>query len=184
MKELPVTLPGVRLFAPKVHGDARGWFVETWHQSRYAAEGLDVRFVQDNVSFSTRSTLRGLHFQNPGPQGKLVQVLEGVVFDVAVDIRRGSPTFGRWVGVELSGENHQQLYVPEDFAHGFCVTSAHALFAYKCTAPYAPEAEFSLRWNDPELAIAWPVTNPELSARDRDAPCLRDLWDVLPVYGA
>ncbi|HLF96122.1 MAG TPA: dTDP-4-dehydrorhamnose 3,5-epimerase [Methylococcaceae bacterium] len=175
-------LPGVLLFEPKVFGDARGWFFESWNRRCYAENGLDVDFVQDNLSSSGCGILRGLHFQNPQPQGKLVQVLQGEVFDVAVDIRRGSPTFGRWAGATLSAENRHQLYVPEGFAHGFCVRSERALFSYKCTGYYAAEHEFSLRWDDPELAIDWPIGAPQLSAKDREGRTLRELWDVLPVY--
>lgn len=182
MKVLPVELPGVLLIEPKVFGDARGWFFESWNRQRYAECGLATDFVQDNLSFSGHGILRGLHFQNPKPQGKLVQVLQGEVFDVAVDIRRGSPTFGRWAGATLSAENRHQFYVPEGFAHGFCVLSERALFSYKCTDYYAPEHEFSLRWDDPELAISWPVGEPRLSAKDREARTLRELWDVLPEY--
>lgn len=182
MNLIPTDLPGVLLIEPKIFGDARGWFFESWNRQRYAECGLDQDFVQDNLSYSGRGILRGLHFQNPKPQGKLVQVLQGEVFDVAVDIRRGSPTFGRWAGATLSAGNRRQFYVPEGFAHGFCVLSESALFAYKCTDYYAPEHEFSLRWDDPELGIDWPLGEPRLSAKDRDARSLRELWDVLPEY--
>lgn len=175
-------LPDVLLIEPRVFGDARGWFFESWNRRRYADGGLERDFVQDNLSFSARGILRGLHFQNPRPQGKLVQVLQGEVFDVAVDVRRGSPSFGHWTGAILSGANRHQLYVPEGFAHGFCVLSDDALFSYKCTDYYAPEHEFSLRWDDPELAIEWPVTAPRLSAKDQAGRSLRELWDILPVY--
>ena len=168
-------LPGVLLIEPKVFGDSRGFFVETFHQLRYADAGLNVEFVQDNLSRSRRNTLRGLHDQDPCPQGKLVHVLDGEVFDVAVDIRPTSSTFGRWVGYYLSSENHRQLYVPPGFAHGFCVTSETALFSYKCTDFYNPATEGGVAWNDPDLAIAWPVSEPILSARDQQAPRLRDL---------
>lgn len=167
-------LSGVLLFKPDVFGDSRGYFLESWNRRRYAEQGLDRDFVQDNLSFSRRGILRGLHFQNPGPQGKLVQVLVGEVYDVAVDIRLGSPTFGRWFGVILSEANHHQLYVPEGFAHGFCVTSETAMFSYKCTDFYNPAAEFSLRWDDPDLAIPWPIENPSLSAKDRDGRLLKE----------
>ncbi len=149
--------------------------METWHHQRYAEAGLDAIFVQDNLSRSCRGTLRGLHYQDPSPQGKLVSVLEGEVFDVAVDIRPASPTFGRWVSFYLSSDNHRQLYVPPGFAHGFCVTSESALFSYKCTDFYNPAAEGGIAWNDPDLAIHWPVNDPLLSPRDRQAPRLRDL---------
>jgi dTDP-4-dehydrorhamnose 3,5-epimerase len=175
MRVLTTTLRGVLLIEPEVHGDSRGYFLETWHHQRYAAAGLDVTFVQDNLSFSQRNTLRGLHYQHPHGQGKLVYVLAGEVLDVAVDIRNGSPTFGRWFSAALSSQNHRQLYLPPGFAHGFCVTSESALVAYKCTEFYDPQAEKSICWNDPDLAIAWPVTEPILSAKDQAAPLLRHL---------
>jgi dTDP-4-dehydrorhamnose 3,5-epimerase len=176
-------LPGVLLIKPEVFGDSRGYFLESWNRRRYAEIGLDRDFVQDNQSLSRRGILRGLHFQNPEAQGKLVQVLQGEVFDVAVDIRRGSPTFGQWYGAVLSEENHHQLWVPEGFAHGFCVTSELALFAYKCTDFYNPKAEFSLRWDDPDLGIPWPVETPALSAKDQAGVFLKDFpRDCLPVY--
>ena len=169
-------LPGVLVLEPRVFGDARGFFCETYHAERYRQAGVDAAFVQDNLSRSGRGTLRGLHFQAPPhAQAKLVQVLEGAVWDVAVDLRRDSPTFGQHVGVELSAENGRQVYVPVGFAHGFCVTSETALFAYKCSAFYAPGAEGSLRWDDPDLAIGWPVEAPVLSDKDRAAPRLADV---------
>ncbi|HYE37890.1 dTDP-4-dehydrorhamnose 3,5-epimerase [Methylocaldum sp.] len=178
-------LPGVLLIKPDVFGDTRGFFLETWNRRRYREAGLDREFVQDNVSLSRKGILRGLHFQNPGPQGKLVQALQGEVFDVAVDIRVGSPTFGRWFGALLSEENHHQLYVPEGFAHGFCVVSETALFSYKCTDFYNPSAEYSLRWDDPDLGIAWPIDNPVLSTKDESARFLKDFpRDTLPVWQA
>ncbi len=164
----PTPLPGLLKIQPDVFGDARGFFQETWNLRRYTEAGLDRHFVQDNLSYSRRGILRGLHFQNPRPQGKLVYVLEGEVFDVAVDVRADSPTFGQWYGATLSAENHLQLFVPEGFAHGFCVTSEFALFAYKCTDFYNPSAEFSLQWNDPAIGIEWPIQDPELSAKDRE----------------
>lgn len=176
-------LPGVLLFKPNVFGDSRGFFLESWNRNRYAESGLDRDFVQDNLSLSRKGILRGLHFQNPSPQGKLVQVLQGEVFDVAVDIRVGSPTFGQWYGTLLSEENHHQLWVPEGFAHGFCVTSDMALFAYKCTDFYNPKAEFSLRWDDPDVGIPWPVEDPALSAKDQAGLFLKDFpREALPVY--
>jgi dTDP-4-dehydrorhamnose 3,5-epimerase len=185
MKIESTALPGVLLIEPDVFGDARGFFLETWNRRRYRDAGLDQEFVQDNMSLSRKGILRGLHFQNPNPQGKLVQVLQGEVFDVVVDIRVGSPTFGRWFGALLSGENHRQLYVPEGFAHGFCVLSETALFSYKCTDFYNPGAEYSLRWDDPDLGITWPVENPILSAKDQSARYLKDFpRDVLPVFQA
>ena len=168
-------LPGVLLIEPQVFRDERGCFVEMWNQERYTSTGLDHEFVQDNLSWSGRDVLRGLHYQYPTPQGKLVSVLQGSAFDVAVDVRHGSPTFGQWVGVELSGKNMRQIFIPEGFAHGFVVTSEAALLSYKCTAPYVPAHEHSLRWNDPTLAIDWPVSNPVLSLKDAAAPLLCDI---------
>jgi dTDP-4-dehydrorhamnose 3,5-epimerase len=176
-------LPGVLLVKPDVFGDSRGFFLESWNRRRYAEAGLNRDFVQDNQSLSRRGILRGLHFQNPQPQGKLVQVLQGEVFDVAVDIRLGAPTFGQWYGAILSEENHHQLWIPEGFAHGFCVTSNTALFAYKCTDFYNPQAEFSLRWDDPDLGIDWPIGNPVLSAKDQAGVLLKDFpRESLPVW--
>ena len=165
-------LAGLLLIKPDVFGDDRGFFQETWNLRRYTEAGLDRHFVQDNLSLSRRGILRGLHFQNPGPQGKLVYVLQGEVFDVAVDVRTDSPTFGQWYGAVLSAENHHQLFVPEGFAHGFCVTSETALFAYKCTDFYNPKVEFSLLWNDSDIGIEWPITNPELSEKDSNGQAL------------
>jgi dTDP-4-dehydrorhamnose 3,5-epimerase len=183
MNVLETELPGVLIIEPKVFGDARGFFLETWQQPRYAAAGLPSRFVQDNASRSARGVLRGLHFQNPYGQGKLVYVLEGEVFDVAVDLRQGSPSFGQWVGATLSGDNKRQLWVPPGFAHGFCVTSESALFAYKCTELYHPETEYTVRWDDPEIGVDWPVQRPLVSDRDRSAPLLSELaLEHLPVY--
>ncbi len=163
MTILTCDLPGLLIVEPKVMGDARGFFLELWHQQRYQEAGLEVGFVQDNLSRSRQGTLRGLHFQNPRAQGKLISVLEGEVFDVAVDLRRSSPTFGRWHGLRLSSDNHRQFFIPSGFAHGFQVLSETALFHYKCTAYYAPETELAVRWNDPDLAIQWPLPNPILS---------------------
>jgi dTDP-4-dehydrorhamnose 3,5-epimerase len=176
-------LPDVVVVEPDVHGDARGFFLETWQAARYAAHGLDVRFVQDNLSYSQRGVLRGLHFQNPHAQGKLVSVLQGAVYDVVVDVRADAATFGQWVGRALSGQTKHQLYVPPGYAHGFVVTSEAALFHYKCTAPYVPEAEAVVRWDDPDLGIDWPVAEPVLSARDAAAPRLRDLPRERLVFG-
>ncbi len=171
MKVEETPLPGVKLIHPAAFADERGFFMETWHRERYRQAGFPD-FVQDNLSFSRKGVLRGLHFQHPHPQGKLVQALAGEIFDVAVDIRQGSPTFGRWVGYRLSGENRLQLYIPEGFAHGFCVLSETALVAYKCSDLYHPEADQGLRWNDPHLAIEWPIRNPILSPKDAAAPFL------------
>ncbi|HEY0035220.1 MAG TPA: dTDP-4-dehydrorhamnose 3,5-epimerase [Longimicrobium sp.] len=168
-------LPGVLLVQPPVFRDARGFFRETWRADRYADIGITGPFVQDNVSLSARGVLRGLHFQEPGAQGKLVCVLRGEVWDVAVDVRVGSPTFGRWTGHFLSAENGCQLWIPEGFAHGFLVTSDEALFAYKCTAPYRPEAELTLLWNDPDVGIEWPAVEPLVSFKDERGVRLRDL---------
>ncbi|TVR01751.1 MAG: dTDP-4-dehydrorhamnose 3,5-epimerase [Desulfovibrionales bacterium] len=168
-------LNGVLLIAPKVFGDARGFFLETFQAERYAEAGIPDPLVQDNHSRSSRGVLRGLHYQIERPQGKLVMVTKGTVFDVAVDIRKGSPTFGQWFGAELNDENHHQLYVPPGFAHGFCVLSEQADFLYKCTEYYAPDLERSILWNDPDIAINWPLKTPSLSARDTQAPRLRDV---------
>lgn len=184
MKVIETKLPGVLIIEPAVFGDARGFFIETWNQKRYAEIGLSASFVQDNLSFSTRGTLRGLHFQHPNTQGKLVFVLQGEVFDVAVDIREGSPTFGQWVGVTLSADNKRQVYIPEGFVHGFWVTSETALFAYKCTDFYNPQAEGGIAWDDPDLGIAWPGEKPILSEKDWNYPRLRELPPGrLPQYG-
>ncbi len=169
-------LSGVLLVEPRVFGDARGFFCETYQAERYAEAGIDARFVQDNVSRSGRGTLRGLHFQAPPhAQAKLVSCLDGSVFDVAVDLRVGSPTYGEWFGAELSAENMRQMFVPEGFAHGFVVTSETALFSYKVSGVYAPETEGSVRWDDPDLTIDWPVSAPVLSSKDAVAPLFADL---------
>lgn len=175
MKTAATKLPGVLIIEPAVHGDARGFFMETYQQQRYAEAGLPDRFVQDNLSRSRRGVLRGLHFQIPNPQGKLVSVLEGEVYDVALDIRRGSPTFGQWVGVVLSGDNKRQIYVPPGLAHGFVVTSETAVFAYKCTDYYNPKSEGTVLWNDPDLGIDWPIVEPTLAAKDLAGVRLKDL---------
>ena len=183
MKVLDTTLPDVKLIEPDVFGDARGFFYEGWNRARYAERGLDFNVVQTNMSRSARGVLRGLHYQWPNPQGKLVSVLEGEVYDVAVDIRRGSPTFGQWTAAVLSAENKRQMWVPEGFAHGFVVTSEHALFHYLVTAPYDRTADANLRWNDAALAINWPVAEPSLSDKDAKAPFLADIPEPrLPVY--
>jgi len=175
MKVITCDLEGLRLIQPDVFGDHRGFFVESWNRQRYRDAGIDFDFVQDNFSFSCRGTLRGLHFQNPTPQGKLVSVWQGEVWDVAVDLRRKSPTFGRWHGVTLSSENKHQFFVPPGFAHGLVVLSETALFHYKCTAVYAKNDERGFRWNDPAVGVQWPIENPILSARDAAAPLLQDL---------
>lgn len=166
MKVEETKLAGVLLVTPQVFGDERGFFMETYNREKALASGLPGEFVQDNHSKSTKGVLRGLHYQSPQWQGKLVRVVQGEIFDVAVDIRAGSPTFGQWVGFFLNDENKQQLYVPEGFAHGFCVTSDTAEVVYKCTSLYAPEQEGSLLWNDPDVGVDWPIENPQLSAKD------------------
>ncbi|HOC56849.1 MAG TPA: dTDP-4-dehydrorhamnose 3,5-epimerase [Verrucomicrobiota bacterium] len=175
MNVLTCDLAGLLVIEPKVHGDPRGFFLETWNLRRYREAGLGADFVQDNVSFSRRGTLRGVHFQNPNPQGKLLQVMQGEVFDVAVDLRRSSPTFGKWHGLVLSGENKRQFYVPPGFGHAFLVLSDTALFHYKCTEFYSPRDEVSIRWNDPDIGIEWPMKEPLVSERDANGLRLRDL---------
>ena len=169
MKFLPTAIPGLMIIEPAVFGDDRGFFMETWNAATFERLGLDLTFVQDNHSRSSRGVLRGLHFQNPGPQGKLVRVAAGAVFDVAVDLRRSSAHFGQWVGVELSARNKRMLWVPEGFAHGFLTLEDGTDFLYKCTAPYAPDNEHSLAWDDRRLGIDWPVEGMTLvvSAKDR-----------------
>lgn len=182
MRFAPTDLPGVIVIEPDVHRDARGFFLETYHADKYSAGGIKGPFVQDNHTCSAAGTLRGLHLQLRRPQGKLIRVIEGEIFDVAVDVRRGSPTFGRWVGIVMSADNFRQCYVPPGFAHGFCVTSQVAQVEYKCTDLYDPAGEIGIAWNDPELAIAWPVSQPLLSDRDRGHRNLAQLWDRLPVW--
>jgi len=181
MKVASTPLPGVLLLEPRLFRDERGFFLETWQQARYAACGIAGPFVQDNLSRSVRGTLRGLHFQEPQPQGKLVSVVRGAVYDVAVDIRRGSPTFGRWFGAELSEDNRRQMWIPPGFAHGFCVTSDVADFAYKCTTAYVGAHSRAIAWNDPDLGIDWPTAQPLLSPQDSTAPRLRDAT-LLPEH--
>lgn len=173
------------ILEPRVFGDQRGYFFETWSEQRYQAAGLPASFLQDNVSFSRRGVLRGLHYQYPHAQGKLVQVLAGEVFDVAVDIRIGSPQRGQWVGEILSETNHRQLYIPPGFAHGFCVLSETAIFSYKCTDYYDASAEGGVIWNDPEIGIEWPIRDPVLSPKDAVYPRLSAIpRSRLAVYGA
>lgn len=167
MKVLPTEIPGVLVIEPRVFEDPRGYFLETHHQLRYREAGVDVEFVQDNHSRSCRGTLRGLHYQIEHPQGKLCRVVRGEVYDVAVDLRRASPTFGRWVAVHLSESNHRQIYVPPGLAHGFCALSETVDFLYKCTDFYHPEHERVIFWDDPDLGIDWPIQEPLLSERDR-----------------
>lgn len=181
MKSLPTSLPGVALLELDVFGDHRGRFMETFQRDRYRSLGIALEFVQDNFSSSARGTLRGLHYQLQHPQGKLVHVVRGEVFDVAVDIRTGSPTFGQWFGTTLSAENHRQMWIPPGFAHGFLVVSELAEVAYKATAIYHPADEIAIQWNDPELAIAWPLVEAAiLSKRDVAAPGLREV--KLPTF--
>jgi len=176
MKVTEFDIPGLRLIEPKRFGDARGWFAEVWQDSRYREAGIRETFVQDNLARSAKGVLRGLHAQEPHPQGKLVQVFSGAVFDVAVDLRVGSPTFGRSQGVVLDGETGLQFYVPPGFLHGYYVLSEDALFGYKTTDIYSPASEFAVRWDDPTIAIDWPLDGePVLSDKDRDAPLLADV---------
>ena len=183
MKVCPTGLLGMCLIEPQLFSDSRGFFMETWQAERYRKAHIPGPFVQDNYSYSTQGVLRGLHYQLTHSQGKLVYVLQGEVFDVAVDIRRGSPTFGRWLGEILSGDNHRQLYIPPGFAHGFCVLSEAAHFLYKCTDFYVSEDEYGLRWDDPALSIAWPVSDPLLSEKDRHYPTLDTVpQEHLPVF--
>ncbi len=183
MKVLETSLKGVLIVEPDVFKDERGFFMETYQQKRYTAEGIDVLFVQDNMSFSKRGTLRGMHYQFPHLQDKLVQVVDGEIFDVAVDIRYGSPTFGQWTGVYLSGENRRQLFIPRGFAHGFCVTAPLAYVIYKCSDFYMPEYDAGIVWNDPGIGIDWPVSRPLVSKKDQGHPRLSDIpADSLPPY--
>ena len=183
MKVHSTELDGVLIIEPRVFADRRGYFMESYQKQRYREAGIHTEFVQDNISHSVRHTLRGLHYQYPHGQAKLVQVLQGEIYDVAVDIRQGSATFGRWTGVVLSEENRRQFFLPEGFAHGFCVMSATALFMYKCSAYYAPEEEGGICWDDPDLGIPWPVQTPILSQRDSTFPPLSGVAPHrLPVY--
>ena len=175
MKITPTTLPEVLLIEPLVHRDERGWFMETWRASWLQEQGISVDFVQDNHSKSSRGALRGLHYQLRHPQGKLVRVLQGEIYDVAVDIRRSSPQFGNWVGISLDALSHRQLWIPPGFAHGYCVTSDNAEVAYKCTAYHDSADARCLRWDEPDLSIDWPLQGaPQLSAQDAAAPALKD----------
>ena len=174
MKISTTPLDGVLIIDPDVYEDSRGFFMETFHSKRYRSEGLQIHFIQDNLSFSVKGTLRGLHYQYPKAQAKLVQVLQGEIFDVALDIRQGSPTFGRSFAAILNDENKRQLFVPEGFAHGFCVVSETALFTYKCSDYYAPDCEGGVLWSDPDLGIDWPVKKPILSDKDHSFNRLKD----------
>jgi len=185
LKIIETRLPGAVIIEPAVFGDSRGFFFESWNAERFAAHGLPTRFVQSNVSSSSRGVLRGLHYQWPRPQGKLVSVLEGEVFDVAVDIRRGSPTFGQWEGVVLSAENKRQFWIPEGYAHGFLGLSDRVIFTYLCTDVWVKEVDSNIRWDDPQIGIDWPIDAPLLSDKDAAAPVLADIaQDRLPVFTA
>jgi dTDP-4-dehydrorhamnose 3,5-epimerase len=178
----PTELPDVILIEPDVFRDARGFFLESYHEEKYRRGGIAGPFVQDNHSHSVRGTLRGLHAQRASPQGKLVRAMSGEMFDVAVDIRVGAPTFGKWVAALLSGENFRQLYIPPGFAHGFCVLTDRVDVEYKCTDFYDKADEIAIRWDDPEIGIAWPVEKPIVSEKDQAAPFLKDIRDRLPLY--
>lgn len=180
----PTALPGVLLITPKVFRDPRGFFIETYHEERYQAAGMPARFVQDNHSRSGQGTLRGLHAQLQRPQAKLVRCVEGRIWDVACDVRVGSPTFGVWVGAELSAETGRQIYVPTGFVHGFAVLSERAQVEYKCSDIYVPDDQLTVLWNDPQLKVQWPLEAPVLSDKDRDAKPLAQLMDLLPRYQA
>jgi dTDP-4-dehydrorhamnose 3,5-epimerase len=184
MNVVPTDLPGVLIIEPRVFADARGFFLETYTAHRYADAGLPLTFVQDNHSRSVPKTLRGFHYQLHHPQGKLIRCVRGSVFDVAVDIRRGSPTFGKWVAVELSEDNKRQMWIPAGFAHGFCVPSVLSEIEYKCTDYYDPDDDRGVIWNDPTIAVTWPIDTPLLSPKDRAYPRLADLRDELPLYRA
>ena len=182
MRVVETSLPGVLIIEPAVHRDPRGFFLESYHERRYAEAGITARFVQDNYSRSGKGTVRGLHAQLAAPQAKLMRVVAGAIFDVAVDIRVGSPTFGRWFGETLSGDNFRQLFIPEGFVHGFAVISDYAELEYKCSAFYDPADEISIRWDDPAIGITWPVASPMLSARDATAMPLNAMLDRLPRF--
>ena len=183
MKIIETSLPGCLVVEPRVFGDGRGFFMESWSRERYTEAGIGPDFVQSNLSRSARAVLRGLHYQWPNPQGKLVSVLEGEVYDVAVDIRRGSPHYGRWTAALLSEENRRQFWIPPGFAHGFVALSESALVSYLCTTTYDPEADAAVAWDDPQLAIDWPVAKPQLSAKDAAAPRLDDIIpERAPAY--
>jgi len=184
MKVQAASIEGLLIIEPSVFGDERGFFMESYSRDRYAEAGLPREFVQDNVSLSAHGILRGLHLQHPKGQGKLCSVLDGEVYDVAVDVRVGSPTFGRWEGLTLSSKNKRQLYIPPGFAHGFCVVSDRALFSYKCTDFYSAPSELGVVWDDPDIGVVWPVASPRVSAKDAKHPRLKDIPpEDLPSYG-
>jgi dTDP-4-dehydrorhamnose 3,5-epimerase len=183
VKVIETGIAGLVVIEPAVHGDARGFFMETWNAERFRAAGLPDRFVQSNLSRSGPGVIRGLHYQYPQPQGKLISVPEGRVFDVAVDVRHNSPSFGQWAAVELSAENHRQFYVPEGFAHGFCVLGESALLSYLCTSVYRADYDQVIAWNDPDIGIRWPIADGSLSAKDAAAPRLSQIEaDRLPPF--
>lgn len=183
MRFIETKIPGLIIVEPTVHRDARGFFMETFHAEKYAEAGIEKTFVQDNHSKSTRGTLRGLHAQARRPQAKLVRVMAGEVYDVAVDARRGSPTFGKWTAARLSDRNFYQVYIPVGFFHGFCVTSAEAHFEYKCADFYDPDDEIAVRWDDPDIGVQWPVEDPIVSEKDQKAPHWAEVVDKLPSDG-
>lgn len=183
MQFIPAALPGVIIIEPSIFKDDRGFFMETYHQKKYAQAGITERFVQDNRSHSRQHTLRGLHYQIVHTQAKIVQVVDGDIFDVAVDIRVGSPAFGKWFGMRLSAENKRQMFIPGGFAHGFCVLSQTADVVYKCSDFYAPQDEYGILWSDTAIGINWPVKTPVLSPKDRHFPCLNELTAAqLPTF--
>ena len=183
MKVISTSLKDVLLIEPTVFEDKRGFFMETYQKETYRELGIDSDFVQDNLSFSVRGTLRGLHYQLPHAQAKLVQVITGEIFDVTVDIRRDSPSFGQWTGFRLSDKNKRQIYIPEGFAHGFCVLSETAVFTYKCSDFYSPDTERGILWSDPDIGVDWPVEKPVLSEKDRNYDYLKDIPpEHLPTY--
>ncbi len=184
MNIIPTSLPEVLIIEPDSFEDNRGFFMETYSREKYRANGINPVFIQSNLSFSRQNVLRGLHYQIRHPQAKLIQIISGEVFDVAVDIRSGSPTFGKWTGLILSGQNKRQLYVPEGFAHGFCVLSESAYFYYKCSSLYYPNDEGGIIWNDKTIDIKWPLTHPIVSEKDRRLPFFSDLGpEQLPATG-
>ena len=183
MKIITASVEGILIIEPQIFKDKRGFFMETYNRNRYNASGINTTFVQDNLSYSLKNTLRGLHFQIKHPQAKLIQVISGEIFDVAVDLRSGSATFGKWTGIHLSDENKRQLFIPKGFAHGFCVLSEFALFYYKCSDFYAPEDEGGVIWSDPDIGIEWPVENPIISKKDNQFQKLSGLTaEKLPSF--
>jgi len=180
MRFVPTAIPEVILVEPDVHRDGRGHFIETWHAQKYKDGGIGAPFVQDNESSSVRGTLRGMHSQRTRPQGKLLRVIDGEIYDVAVDLRKASPTFLRWIGVTLTSQSAHQIWVPPGFAHGFCVMSETAVVAYKCTDLYVPSDELRVRWDDPRIGIRWPVSAPILAKKDAEAPFIDEILHLLP----